>query len=383
MSRKICVVTGTRAEYGIFYPVLEAIKTSSDLELYLIVTGMHLMKEFGYTVKEIEEDGVSIYQRIEIAQIEDTGKAMANSVGKAVTELANCFDRLQPDIVVILGDRGEMLAAAVAANYLNIPIAHIHGGEISGHVDGLMRHAITKMAHIHFPATPESKSRIIKMGEEPWRIFQVGAPALDRILNQSLPAEAELRKKYLLSKDKPFLLVVQHPVSIESNEAGGQMEITLEAVIEVGLPAIAIYPNADAGGREMISVIKKYALNCDLIKLIANASHEDYLGLMKISAVLVGNTSSGIIEAPSFRLAVVNIGIRQEGRERSTNIIDVPHNKKAIVQAIKKALYDQKFREKVKSCKNPYGDGHASERITKVLEIIKLDKKLFQKKMTY
>ena len=200
MKQKICVITGTRADYGILYPVMKAIKASKDLELYVVATGMHLMPEFGYTLKEIEKDGFQVYKKVDSSYKEDTGEAMADSLGKTLSAFAKTFNSLKPSIVLVLGDRGEMLAAAVAANYLNIPVAHIHGGEVSGHVDGLLRHAITKLSHIHFPATEGSKKRIIKLGEESWRIFVAGAPALDRILNEKLPTAIELAKKYDIIK---------------------------------------------------------------------------------------------------------------------------------------------------------------------------------------
>ena len=216
MKRKICVITGTRADYGILYPVMKKIRASGKLELYVVATGMHLMKEFGYTVREIEKDGFKIYAKVDISYKEDIGQAMAFSVGKAVSMFSKVFGKLKPAMVMVMGDRGEMLAAAIAANYMNIPVAHIHGGEISGHVDGVVRHAITKLAHIHFPATQKAKKRILNLGEEPGRVFVAGAPALDSILN----GKFELTKKYPIAVNKPFVLLVQHPVLAQSDKAG-------------------------------------------------------------------------------------------------------------------------------------------------------------------
>jgi len=288
------------------------------------------------------------------------------------------FGKLKPAMVMVMGDRGEMLAAAIAANYMNIPVAHIHGGEISGHVDGVVRHAITKLAHIHFPATQKAKKRILNLGEEPGRVFVAGAPALDSILN----GKFELTKKYPIAVNKPFVLLVQHPVLVQSDKAGEQMRITLEAIKTLKVKTLVIYPNADAGGRQMIKVIQKYA-RLPFIKTFKSLPHKDYLALMKRSAVLVGNSSSGLIEAPSLKVPAVNIGIRQQDRERGENVIDVAHNKNAIIKAIKKALYDKKFKEKVKRGKNPYGDGHAGERIIRVLKAIKLDERLLEKQITF
>ncbi|MDD5421793.1 MAG: UDP-N-acetylglucosamine 2-epimerase [Candidatus Omnitrophota bacterium] len=381
MKRKVCVITGSRSDYGILQPVMKAIKKSKRLELFVIATSMHLMKEFGYTVREIEKDGFHINNRINISYWEDTGHAMAFSVGKAVSMFSDSFLRLKPDIVLVLGDRGEMLAAAIAANYMNIPVAHIHGGEVSGHIDGLVRHAITKLSNIHFPATDKAKERIKKLGERPDTVFKVGAPALDSVLSGRYAGKKELLKKYGLN-DGPTLIVVQHPVSAETGKSASHMRTTLEAVKELQIQTIVIYSNADAGGRKMIDVIKRYERH-SLIKAFKSIPHADYLGLMRISSVLVGNSSSGIIEAASFKLPVVNIGDRQRGRERCGNVIDADHGMNAILRAIKKALFDKKFRNKVRHCNNPYGDGHAGQRIADRLAAIRLNKELLVKQLTY
>lgn len=379
--RKVAVVTGTRAEYGILKPVLKAIKTHPRLDLALIVTGMHLSKEFGHTIKEIIKDGFKIDAEVKMLHAEDTGAAMAKSAGKCIEKMTEALKRVKPDFLVLLGDRAEMLAGAVTASYMGVPIAHLHGGEVSGSVDDSVRHAITKLAHIHFPATRESANRIVKMGEDQSRISIVGAPALDTILNEKF-SPAELSKKYGLDLSEPILLVLQHPVVTEADEATDQIKETLNAIVDLKHQTIIIYPNADAGGRRMIKVIKKYE-KYPFIKSFKSIPYTDYLGLMKIASVMIGNSSSGIIEAPSFHLPVVNIGTREKGRERSTNVIDVRHNKGEIVKAIKKAFYDKKFRDKVKKCKNPYGDGKASQRIVKVLSKVEVTPKLLQKKITY
>jgi UDP-N-acetylglucosamine 2-epimerase (non-hydrolysing)/GDP/UDP-N,N'-diacetylbacillosamine 2-epimerase (hydrolysing) len=380
--RKIAVVTGTRAEYGIFRPVLKAIKASPKLDLALIVTGMHLSEEFGGTAKEIEKDGFKIDANVEMLHTGDTGAAMARSIGKCVHEMANVLEGTKPDVLLLLGDRAEMLAAATAASYMGVPIAHLHGGEVSGGVDEPVRHAISKLAHIHLPTTEKSAERIIKMGEERSRVFIVGAPSLDTILNEKLPKRAELAKKYRLDPSKPILLVIQHPIVTEANEAAAQVKETLEAIVKLKHQTIVIYPNADAGGRRMIKVIKKYG-GYPFVRSFKSIPYADYLGLMRMASVMVGNSSSGIIEAPPFHLPVVNIGSRQRGRERSTNVIDVGYNRREIIKAVGKALHDAKFRERVRKCKNPYGDGKASQRIVKVLSKIKITPQLLQKRITY
>ena len=382
--RKIAAITGARAEYGILYPVLKEIGNHPDLELAIIVTGMHLSPEFGYTAKYIEMDGFKIAAKVNMLVRGDTGSSMAESVGLGIIRISQALEEIKPDVLLVLGDRLEQLAAAIAGAYLNIPVAHILGGDTAAgyHIDDSNRHAITKFAHIHFAATKKHARRIIKMGEEPSRVFVVGSPALDTILKGGFTNLAELTKIYKLNLSKPILLVIQHPVSTEVDRSEDQIRETLEAIAELKHQTILIYPNADAGGRKMIRMIKKYE-KYPFIKSFKSIPHQDYLGLMKIASVMVGNSSSGIIEAPSFHLPVVNIGLRQEGRERSQNVIDIGHDKGQIKRAINKALYDKKFREKVGWCKNPYGDGKASERIVRILRKIKLEKKLLQKKITY
>jgi GDP/UDP-N,N'-diacetylbacillosamine 2-epimerase (hydrolysing) len=380
--RKIGVVTGTRAEYGIFKSVLQEIEARKDLKLSLIVIGMHLSPEFGYTVKEIEEDGFEIEAKIDVLHAEDTKASMAKSIGESVSKIAETLEELKPDVLLVLGDRSEMLAGAVAATYMGIPIGHIHGGEVSGNVDEPVRHAITKLAHLHFPATKEGAERILKMGEEPWRVHVVGAPSLDLIVNKKMPEPKAIADKYRLDLSKPILLVLQHPVVAEADEAASQIRKTLEAVKKLKQQTVLIYPNADAGGRRMIEVIKKYE-DTGFLKTFKSVPHEDYLGLMRLAKVMIGNSSSGIIEAPSFGLPVVNIGGRQEGRQRAGNVIDVGYDTREIVAAVKKALQDKDFRKKVSSCENPYGDGKAGKRIVKVLSKVELGKKLLEKRMTY
>jgi GDP/UDP-N,N'-diacetylbacillosamine 2-epimerase (hydrolysing) len=380
--RKIAAITGTRAEYGIFKSVLREIEANPKLNLSLIVVGMHLSTEFGYTVKEIEEDGFKIEAKINVLHSEDTGAAMSKSVGRCMVRTANALEKIKPDFLLILGDRSEMLVGAVSATYMGIPVAHIHGGDISGNVDEPVRHAITKLAHIHFAATKESADRIIKMGEEPWRVHVVGAPGLDLILNEKMPEPRETAKKYGLDLSKPVLLVVQHSVVTEADDAPNQIRETLDAIVELGYQTILIYPNADAGGRRMIEVIRGYE-KYPFIKTFRSLLHKEYLGLMKLASVMVGNSSSGIIEAPSFHLPVVNIGTRQRGRQRAENVIDVDYDKEEIKMAIRKALHDEEFKEKVKNCKNPYGDGKAGMRIANILSEVKIDKRLLEKRMTY
>jgi GDP/UDP-N,N'-diacetylbacillosamine 2-epimerase (hydrolysing) len=380
--RKISVITGTRADYGILKPVLKEIEANAKLKLSVIAVGMHLAPEFGHTIDEIEKDGFQIEARIDALHDEDTGTAMARSIGKSITKIAESFEKIKPEILLLLGDRSEMLAGAVAATYASIPIAHTHGGEISGNVDEPARQAITKLAHIHLAATKESAERIIKMGEEPWRVHVVGAPGLDSALSADLPKPEELAKKYNLNLSEPLILAVQHSVVGEADEAPNQIRQTLNAIVELGFQTVLIYPNADAGGRRMIRIIEHYG-SYPFIREFKSLPHEDYLGLMRFAKVIVGNSSSGIIEAPSFGLPAVNIGARQRGRQRAGNTIEVGYDCQEIKKAVQKAVFDKRFRERVKRLKNPYGDGKAGKRIARILDEVKINRELLEKRMTY
>ncbi|WMJ81180.1 UDP-N-acetylglucosamine 2-epimerase [Clostridium sp. MB40-C1] len=382
MKRKIAVVTGTRADYGIYYSVLKAIEKNPKLELQLIVCGMHLCPEFGMTVDEIEKDGFPIADRIETILASDTGSAMAKSIGLTLMNITQTLERLKPNVLVVLGDRGEMMAAALAATHMNIPVAHIHGGEVTGTVDESIRHAVTKLSHIHFPATEDSKERILKMGEKEENIFVTGAPGLDYIKNTECLSREEMLKSFDL-KDERIFIMTQHPITTERDMVEWQIRQTLDAVVELGIQTIISYPNSDNGGREIIKVIEEYRAKYDFLKVFKNLSQVEYLSLLNIADAMIGNSSSGIIEAPSFKLPVINIGTRQEGRLRAVNVIDVGYEKEEVLKGINKALYDEKYKEELKSCVNPYGDGNAGERISKYLGEIEINRELIQKRITY
>ena len=383
MKRKVAVVTGTRSEYGVLYPVLKAIHQHPKLQLLLIATGMHLSHEFGYTVQELEKDGFHVDAKVDMLLSNDTSAAMAKSVGLGIVALAQTWEQLEPDVVVVLGDRVEPLAAAISGSYMNIPVAHIHGGDTGkGGLDESARHAITKFAHIHFPATKTSAQRIINMGEDRWRVHTVGSPALDTILNEPSLSPKVTARKLRLDLSQPIILVVQHPVTTQVEEAAEQMRQTLEAIVDLQYPTIVIYPNSDAGGRRMIETIKDYE-GYSFIKTFRSLPRREYLSLLGVASVMVGNSSSGIVEAPSFGLPAVNLGIRQEGRERGKNVIDVANKKSDIGRAVKRALSDKKFLREVNKCENPYGDGKAGPRIAEVLGKTVITPRLFQKQITY
>jgi GDP/UDP-N,N'-diacetylbacillosamine 2-epimerase (hydrolysing) len=384
MIKKITIITGSRAEYGILKPVMNAIKTCDDLELSLIVTGMHLLYEYGYSIKEIEDDGFTIDAKVDMYLPGDSGAIKVKSLGFGLIGIVQAIEHINPDIILVLGDRSEALAGAIAGAYMQIPVAHIHGGDavISGHIDESVRFAITKFAHIHFPATEQSAERIKKLGEENWRIHNVGSPALDSILNQKIIPRETLEKELQLDFAKEVILVIQHPVSSEIKFVDKHIRKTLDAIVEIGKQTIVLFPNNDVGSLKIIEAINQYSHYTN-INIYRNIYHEIFLSLMNNVDVLIGNSSSGIIEAPSFQLPVVNIGTRQIGRVRSENVIDVGYDKNEIIEGIKKALYDKEFKKKVKNCKNTYGDGKTGKRIAKVLSEIKIDDKLLKKKITY
>lgn len=376
MKRKILYITGTRADYGLMHSVLEEINKDPDLELQIVATGMHLMEEFGFTFEEIKNDGFKTFK------INDTFKAddkysMSLFIGKFIEDLTEQIKIIKPDIILLLGDRGEMLAGAIVGTYLSIPIAHIHGGDVTSTVDEHARHAITKLAHIHFPATKKSANRIINMGEDKWRVHITGSPAIDSISKERLIEPREIAEKYNLDLNKPILLVVQHPVTMEFKNSANQIRETLNALSELEYQTILIYPNADAGSRKMINVIKKFEEK-PFIQTFKSLPRKDYLSLMNVASVMIGNSSSGIVEAPYFNLLVINIGDRQQNRERGNNIIDVKNDKKEIVSAVSSIL--NKSKEKYES---PYGKGETGKIIVDILKSIKIDENLLQKKLAY
>lgn len=380
--RKIAVVTGTRAEYGYLKPLMDTINKDTNLELIPIITGMHLLPDFGKTYKIVENDFLKSV-KISMDLNGDSLKDMANYLSSGINNFAEFFSKNPPDIVVVLGDRSESLAAALAAMYLNIPITHINGGDVSGGtIDESIRHTITKIAHIHLVHTKENADRIKKMGEEKKRIFVVGALALDTILNRDLLPRDEIFKKYDLNPNKTTFLVVQHPITTLKDKGYSQMNELFLALEELKPQTVMLYPNCDSGSKELIKLIEKYE-NEDYLHVFKSLPHEDYLSLMKSADLMIGNSSSGIIEAPSFKIPVINIGDRQHGRSRTENIIDVNPDKNKILDTIDFALNNKDFLKKISRCKNKFGNGKASQKIVKILKELKIDYKLIRKQITY
>jgi UDP-hydrolysing UDP-N-acetyl-D-glucosamine 2-epimerase len=386
--RKIGVITGARAEYGYLRPLMEKIRESSKLHLQTFVTGMHLVNEYGYTVREILRDNFEVTDTIDMGlKADNTNYDMATSIGEGIKGFANVFKKRNPDLVVVCGDRIEALASSIAAVSLNIPIAHIGGGEIAfGEIDDSTRHCITKFAHLHFTSTKQSAERVLKLGEEKWRVFRVGALSLDTILNQELMEETKLRQKYSL-QDKPIILVCYHPITTEWADAGRQMKVVMAATIEIAneedTSIVVVFPNYYPGGYQIIHTIEKLGSDHKNIRIFESLPHFDFISLMAASSAFVGNSSSGIIEAPSLGIPYVCVGIRQDGRERAKNVIDVRCNRTEIMKGTRKALHDVDFLEIVKRRETPYGDGKAGDRIMRVINKVGINKKLIQKRMTY
>lgn len=380
--RKIAAVTGTRAEYGLLYWIIKGIQEDPSLELQLIVTGAHLSPEFGLTVKEIEKNGFPIAERVEMLLSSDTETAISTSMGLGIIGFAKTYERLRPDLLLVLGDRFEILSAVSAAVPFKIPVAHIHGGEVTeGAMDELFRHAITKMSHIHFPAAQDYADRVIQMGEHPETVFCFGAPGLDNILKLSLMEREQLASELGLPADKKIGVFTYHPVTQDKDASEFQLTEALNALERfTDIHWVLTTPNADTGGRTLAERAKAFACRPPENKsFFTSLGQLRYLSLLKHAAVMVGNSSSGLIEAPSFDLPVVNIGDRQRGRLRGNNVIDVyEYSEQSISSAIKKALSPE-FKSSIKGKKNPYGDGSASLKIVDKLKTLILNEKLLKK----
>jgi UDP-hydrolysing UDP-N-acetyl-D-glucosamine 2-epimerase len=377
--RTIAVVTGSRADYGIYGPLLRTILSDQDLTLHLIVSGMHLAPEFGLTVRFIEQDGVPVHDRIEMLLASDSPEGIAKSVGLGIIGYAQSFSRNRPDMLMVLGDRFEMYAAAVAALPFRIPVAHIHGGELTaGAIDDALRHSMTKLSHLHFVATDAYAQRVIQLGEEPWRVTVSGAPGLDNLRTVNLLTREELETGYNLSLAKPPLLVTFHPVTLECNRTDWQVSELLHALHDADTPIVFTMPNADTSGRTVLRMIEEFVREHASARLVDNLGTQAYFSMMALASAMVGNSSSGIVEAASFKLPVVNIGSRQEGRVRAENVIDVGYQSADIARGLRLAG-DPGFRATLAHVVNPYGDGTASPKIVSRIKEVSLDASLLVK----
>jgi UDP-N-acetylglucosamine 2-epimerase (non-hydrolysing)/GDP/UDP-N,N'-diacetylbacillosamine 2-epimerase (hydrolysing) len=378
--RTIGVVTTGRADFGIYLPVLQAIQKESELRLHLIVTGAHLSPQFGWTVEDITNHGFQIDDRVDMLLAADTPEGIAKSMGLGVIGLAQVYQRVRPDILLVLGDRFEMHAAAVAAVPFKIPMAHIHGGEVTlGAIDDAFRHAITKYSHLHFVSTKEHADRVVQLGEESWRVVVSGAPSLDNLKSVQLMTSAELEAVLDLRLDQPPLLVTYHPVTLQYEQTESQITALLAALDGIDRPMVFTKPNADTNGQIIIGKIDEFARNRPRVKVVDSLGTRGYFSLMKHAAAMVGNSSSGIIEAASFELPVVNVGIRQTGRPRSANVIDVGNQRSEIVAGLECAL-SADFRERARGVENIYGSGDSATVIVDHLKDVSLGERLILKR---
>ena len=374
MKRTICIVTGSRAEYGLLYWLMREIQDDPDLELQIIATGMHLSPEFGLTYKVIEEDGFVISEKVEMLLSSDTPVAIAKSMGLGTIGFADAFDRLHPDIVVVLGDRYEIFAACTAALPARIPIAHLHGGETTeGVIDEALRHAITKLAHIHFTSTPRSRKRVIQLGEQPERVFCYGAPGLDSIKRLTLLDKKTFEQAIGFKLGSTNFLITYHPVTLDENKAGPHFSELLAALDQFGeTKLIFTKTNADTEGRIINKMINDYVdNNSDRAIAFASLGQRNYLSALQYVDMVVGNSSSGLIEAPSFKIPTINIGDRQGGREQAQTVIQCKTQKDSIIEALQKG-FSKEFRNSIKQAVNPYDAGETSSRIKNTLKQIHL-----------
>ena len=374
MKRKICVVTGSRADYGLLRWVMQGIKEDPELILQVIATGMHLSSTFGLTYKEIEADGFRIDLKLEILNDSDSPVGIAESMGQGLIGCAKAFDDLQPDIVVVLGDRFEIFAAAAAALVARIPIAHLHGGETTiGAYDEAFRHSITKMSQLHFVAAEEYRNRVIQLGENPSSVFLVGGLGVDNIRNLVLLDKGELEDSLKLKFNAKSLLITFHPVTLENQTAEHQMKELLNVLSELRETTIIFtMPNADTGGRALIGMIEEFVIHNSNARAFTSLGQLRYLSCIDIVDGVVGNSSSGVMEVPSFKKGTINIGDRQLGRLQAKSIINSQPKEKNIRDSIER-LYSEDFKRVLLETTNPYGEGGASARIVKVLREVSLD----------
>lgn len=367
--KKICVVSGTRAEYGLLKSVIDGIRKSSLLELQLIVTGMHLSKEFGLTYKEIENDGFTINHKVDILLSSDTPEGISKSIGIGVMGFADALKDLNPDLLLILGDRYEIFAAATASMISRIPIAHIHGGEITmGAIDESIRHSLTKMSHLHFVAAEEYKDRVIQLGEKPDRVFLVGGLGVDNIKRLKLLDKKSLELSLDIEFKEKNLLITYHPVTLEENTSELQVKQILEALDNLDdTQLIFTMPNADTDGRIIFQLINEFVFSHKNAHVFTSLGQIKYLSCLSFVDGVLGNSSSGLLEVPSFNKGTINIGDRQKGRLKASSVIDCEPNKSSISKAIQN-LYSEDFKSKLVDMQNPYGNGGASDSIINTLE---------------
>ena len=380
MKKKILFVTERRADYSKLYPVLKQIEQSKKFDYYLIVTGSHLLKKHGYTINEIKKDGIKIYKKFKMFEEknDDSSAMMTEGFGKAITNLTKIIKTLKPDLIFSGFDIGANFAAAIIGAHMNIHVAHLEGGEITGTIDESIRHSISKFSHIHFTSNNDATKRLEKMGEISKNIFTVGNPSLDTIKSIKIISKKELEKEFCIDLKKPLLLLVQHTVTTEINKIDKYFLETINAINETKYQCIIILGNSDAGSQKIKKIIK----NSNILNY-ENLPFKKYISLLNYSSVIIGNSSSGIMEAPFLQVPSINVGTRQEGRSNTTSIINVKYNKIAIKKAIEKAIGDKKFLKSIKKQKKQHGNGNSSKKIIQILEKLNLEKIPIQKKLAY
>ncbi len=393
-KRVVAVFTGNRAEYGLQFPILQAIDAHPDLDYRLIVSGAHLDDNFGRTLKEIEEDGYKVHAEVKIDMKEDTLYSTAQAIGSGVLSMSEVLDKLRPDLLTVYADRFEGFAAVIAGTQMNVPTAHVEGGDLTegGALDDSVRHAMTKLSHLHFTTNCQATNRILAMGEEPWRVHTVGFPAIDLIKKNNFAKKEELRKRFGLDIMKPIVIFTQHSVTTEFDKAVDQIEPSLEAIKKLageGVQVVLTYPNNDAGGLRIIDRLNDFTepahSNVQLHRSVGRYSYHGILALAmdpEVRCCCVGNSSSGIKETPAFGCPTVNIGSRQAGRLRAENVLDVGYDTNNIYTAIIRCFEDKTFRNTCRNSENPYGLGDAGEKIAEVLSRVPLDRNLLRKRMT-
>lgn len=395
MKRKIGVFTGNRAEYGLLYSIIKKLNMHPDIELQLFVSGAHLDPSFGKTIDLIKDSGFQITDEIKIDLDHDDLFSTAMAIGSGVQEIARSLKKHKPDILVVYADRFEGFSAVIAASQMRIPVAHVEGGDITegGALDDSVRHAMTKLSHLHFTTNENAKLNVLQMGEENWRVYNVGLPSLDGIYKGEYANEADLVAKWGLDLNKPIIVFTQHSVTTQFDQARPQIEASLEALqlfLKKGAQVFITYPNNDAGGKVIIEKINEFNDGrFDGLKVVPSLGARNYHGLLALARnpnvriACVGNSSSGIKETPVFGCPTVNIGTRQEGRLRANNVIDVNYNVSEIVDGISKCLFDDSFRKLCSEVNNPYGDGNASNVVVDVLSSVSVDEKLITKKTIF
>lgn len=385
-KRKILAVTGARSEYDILFPVLEKLQHDPDFELMVLVTGAHLSERYGNTVQLIEKDGFKIIARVKNLEERDDKVGRVIGLGKQIPAFAEVFETVKPDVILVVGDREEAISVSLTGAYMDIPVAHLAGGDIAkdGNIDNSVRYATSKFAHIHFTLLEQHNQTLLKLGEDAWRIFHVGNPALDRFLSTPKLTTEQISNNIGFDiHEKPYLVLIQHPIITDVANEGKNIRETLDAIVESGYPCLINYPNSDAGNFAIIEAYNEYVKKYPQLFLFKNLDRLNYVNILRNASCLLGNSSSGIIEAPSFGLPVVNIGSRQRGRVHAENVIFTGNDKSEILAALKRSMTDQEYRTKLKSIVNPYGDGNSAGKMVEVLRRIELNDALIHKNITY